>query len=155
MSPTHLHLMFNHLPLFGGAIAVVLLAWALLARSRDLTRAGLILALVVGSAAFLADQTGGRAEDQLESLPWFTEDLVQDHESAGEKTFIILGLAGVVALVGLVRMRGDRSVRIETAIALALVTFGTMAAGWAALEGGKIRHEEVRPGFVFPTPSND
>ena len=46
MSATHLHLLINHLPVMGGPIAIVLLAWALVARSRDLTRAGLILVAV-------------------------------------------------------------------------------------------------------------
>ncbi|MEP6744698.1 MAG: hypothetical protein ABJB33_04320, partial [Gemmatimonadota bacterium] len=134
---------------------VVLLAWALVARSRDLTRAGLLLTVVCGVAAFLADQTGDRTKDQLEQLPWFTEDLVEEHEEAAEKTLIILGLAGAVALVGLIRMRGGRTVRLESGLALALVTFGGMAAAWTALEGGKIRHEEVRPGFVFPAAHDD
>ena len=155
MSPTHLHLLINHLPLFGSVIAVVLLAWALVARSRDLTRAGLILTVVCGIAAFLAVQTGDRAKDQVEQLPWYDKELVEEHEEAADKAQIIMGLAGVAALVGLIRMRGGRSVRLESGLALALVTFGGMAAGWTALEGGKIRHEEVRPGFVFPAAHDD
>jgi hypothetical protein len=40
--------------------------------------------------------------------------------------------------------------RMETGIVLGLVTIAFAATAKAALEGGKIRHEEIRPGFVMP-----
>ncbi len=150
MSNTHLHLMINHLPLFGSAIAVVLLAWALMARSRDLTRAGLILTLVCGLSVYAAHWTGHRAEHQVEDLPWADRDLIHEHEEAADWAYYLLAAAAVVAAVGLVRMRKEGTARLETGIALGLVVFGFAATAKTALDGGKIRHEEVRPGFVFP-----
>ena len=155
MSATHLHIMLNHFPIMGGWIAVVLLGWGLFARSRDLTRAGLILTLVVGVGGYLAFETGDRAEHQVEHLPWAVEEIIHEHEEAGEKAFYILAAAGVAALVGLIRMRGERAARLEGGITLAVLLLGAMCAAWAGLEGGKIRHEEVRPGFVFPAQSSD
>ena len=154
-SATHLHLLLNHLPLLWSAIAVILLAWALLARSRDLTRAGLILTLVCGVAGFVAKQSGENAEEQLESLPWFDKELAEEHEEAAEWAYIVLALAGAAAAVALVRMRGGRPARLETGIALALLTVGLAATARTALAGGQIRHEEVRPGFVFPAGADD
>ena len=58
MTPTELHLALNHFPLLGAAIAVALFGWALLARSRDLTKAALVLTLVCGIAGFVAKQSG-------------------------------------------------------------------------------------------------
>jgi hypothetical protein len=150
MSATHLHLMFNHLPVFGSAIAIVLLAWALWARSRDLTRAGLILTLVCGVGGFVARQTGHEAEEQIEDLPWAQRELIHEHEEAADLAFILLGVAGLAAAVALVRMRGDKPARVETMIVLALVTVGFAVTADAALDGGQIRHEEIRPGFVLP-----
>jgi hypothetical protein len=154
-SATHLHIMINHLPIIGSWIAVALLAWALLARSRDLAKAGLLLTLVVGAGSYLASNTGDRAEHQVEDLPWATEALIHGHEEAGERAFYILGAAGLVAIVARVRMRGERAARLELGITLAIAFIGAMAAAWAGLEGGKIRHEEVRSGFVFPAQSAD
>jgi hypothetical protein len=47
-------------------------------------------------------------------------------------------------------MRGDKPARVETMIVLALVTVGFAVTADAALDGGQIRHEEIRPGFVLP-----
>ena len=155
MDGTHLHLMINHFPLFGSAIALVILAWALVARSRDLTRAGLILALACGIGGFAVKLSGDEAEEQVEDLPWANQDLIHEHEEAADWAFYVLALAGVAAAVALVRMRGDRPARLESGIVLGLLVMGFAATARTALEGGKIRHEEVRPGFVFPASSDD
>jgi hypothetical protein len=150
MSPTHIHLMINHLPLFGSAIALVLLAWALVARSRDLTRAALILTLVCGAGAYLAHWSGDGAEHQVEDLPWAQRELIHEHEEAADWALWLLGAAAVVSAVGLVRMRKGSDARMETMIVLGVVLLGFAATARTALDGGKIRHEELRPGFVFP-----
>lgn len=150
MNATHLHLLINHLPVLGSAIAIVLLAWALQSRSRDLTRAGLILTLVCGIGGFVAKQSGEEAEEQVESLPWASKELIHEHEEAADWAWILLALAGAGAAVALVRMRGDKAARMETGIVLGLVTVAFLATARTALEGGKIRHEEIRPGFVLP-----
>jgi hypothetical protein len=150
MSMTHLHIMINHLPLFGSAIAVVLVAWALAARSRDLTRAGLILTLVCGIGAYAAHWTGDGAEHQIEDLPWAQRELIHEHEEAADWALGLLVAAGAVSAVGLYRMRKEGTARQEATAVLVLVIFGFSATAKTALEGGKIRHEEVRPGFVFP-----
>jgi hypothetical protein len=147
--------MINHFPLFGAAIAIVVLAWALLARSRDLTRAGLILTIVCGIGGYVAKESGEGAEHQLESLPWFNKEVFHDHDEAADWAFATLAIAAVAAAVALVRMRGDRPARLETGITLALVIVAFAATAKTALAGGQIRHEEVRPGFVFPASSRD
>ena len=155
MSATHLHLMINHFPLFASAIAIVVLAWALVARSRDLTRAGLILTVVSGIGGFVAKQSGERAEHQLQSLPWFTKEIFHEHDEAADWAFATLAVAAVAAAAGLVRMRGDKPARVAAGITLALVIVAFAATAKTALAGGKIRHEEVRPGFVFPANARD
>ena len=155
MSATHLHLLINHLPVIGSAIAIVLLAWALQARSRDLTRAGLILTLVCGVGGFVAKLSGEDAEEQVEDLPWATRELIHEHEEAADWAWILLAVAGAGAAVALVRMRGDKAARMETGIVLGLVTVAFLATAKTALEGGKIRHEEIRPGFVLPAGEHD
>ncbi len=155
MSATHLHLLINHLPVIGSAIAIVLLAWALQSRSRDLTRAGLILTLVCGVGGFIAKQSGEEAEEQVESLPWASKELIHEHEEAADWAWILLAVAGAGAAVALFRMRGEKAARMETGIVLGLVTVAFLATAKTALEGGKIRHEEIRPGFVLPAGEHD
>jgi len=157
MSATHLHLLINHLPVMGGPIAIVLLAWALIARSRDLTRAGLILVVICGIGGYVTKESGERAHHQLRSLPWFDNDLFREHDEAADWGFATLALAGAAAAVALFRMRGDRAARVETGVVLGLTLIAFAATAKTALAGGKIRHEEVRPGFVFPAvvPGHD
>jgi uncharacterized membrane protein len=152
---THLHLMINHFPLFAAAIAIALLAWGLVARSRELTRAGLILTIVCGIGGYVAKQSGEGAEHQLESLPWFDKGIFRAHDEAADWAFATLAIAGVAAAATLFRMRGDRSARLETGITLALLIVAFAATTKTALAGGQIRHEEVRPGFVFPAGEHD
>lgn len=153
MSTTHLHLMINHFPLMGSAIAIVLLTWALVAKSRDLTRAALILTLACGIGGYLAHWSGEEAEEQVEDLPWAQRELIHEHEEAADWAYWILIAAGVTAAAGLVRMRKEGAATLETRIALGLILFGFAATAKTALDGGKIRHEEVREGFVFPAGS--
>lgn len=153
MSPTHLHLMINHFPLMGSAIAIVLLVWALAAKSRDITRAALILTLVCGVGGYAAHWTGEEAEEQVEDLPWADHDLIHEHEEAADWAYYLLLAAGAAAAVGLVRMRKGGTAPLETGIVLGLTLFGFAATAKTALDGGKIRHEEVRPGFVYPRGS--
>jgi hypothetical protein len=153
MSATHLHLLINHLPVMGGPIAIVLLAWALIARSRDLTRAGLILVVVCGIGGYVTKESGERAHRQLASLPWFDRGIFREHDEAADWAFATLAIAGVAAAVALVRMRGGRPARVETGIVLGLSLLAFAATAKTALAGGKIRHEEVRSGFVFPAPA--
>src|SRR5687767_12321405 len=155
MTPTELHLALNHFPLLGAAIAVALFGWALLARSRDLTKAAFVLTLACGIAGFIAKQSGESAEEQVEHLPWANEELIHEHEEAGEWAFYLLGLAGLGAAAGLVRMRGGKDARVEAMIVMALTVVAFAVTAKTALEGGRIRHEEIRPGFVFPAQGSD
>ncbi len=156
MSPAHLHLMLNHLPVVGTPIVLALLLWGLLRRSRDVQRAALgavVLLAVVSYPVFL---TGEPAEEQLEDSTWYQERLVHEHEERGEAALIAMLLTGGIAVVGLWQSRGSR----PAAPALGGITAGGLALsaalfGWTALAGGVIRHEEVRPGPAALAPGGD
>lgn len=44
LSPLHVHLMPNHMPLLGTIAAALLLGWGLVRRSAEVTRLGLVAA---------------------------------------------------------------------------------------------------------------
>ena len=103
----------------------------------------------------MAKQSGEGAEHQLEDLPWFNKDLFHEHEEAADWAWVTLAVAGVAAAAALFRMRRGKEARLETGITLVLLTVGFAATAKTALDGGQIRHEEVRPGFVFPASTHD
>ncbi|MFL5383605.1 MAG: hypothetical protein ACJ8GN_13890 [Longimicrobiaceae bacterium] len=156
LNPAHLHLMLNHIPVFGTLFAALLIAWGLLRKSEDVLRLGLALALVVGIATYGVQLTGEPAEEVVEHLAGVSRRTIHAHEEASEWATYVAAAAGVLALVAflLVRRR-HRAARGLSAVTLVVSLLGFAAASRAALLGGEIRHPEARPDFVAPAESGE
>lgn len=154
MSATHLHLMFNHLPVLGTPLVLALLLWGLLRRSRDVQRAALGAAVIVAALSYPVFLTGEPAEEQVEDASWMQERLVHEHEERAEAALIAIMVAGALALVTLWQSRGDRPVATGlTGITAAGLLVSAGLFGWAALAGGVIRHDEIRDGATLAQPA--
>jgi hypothetical protein len=152
-SMAHLHLMGNHLPVFGSVIAIVILLWGLLARRRDIVTVALALTVLTGIGAFVARQTGHEAEEQVEDSTWANRRLIHEHEEAADAAFIVAAITGAVALLALLLRRGGGPgvAWIPWLVLIGLlVTFAALAK--TALYGGYIRHGEVRPAALDTMP---
>lgn len=144
MNAAHLHLMVNHLPLFAALFAGAILAFGLYRSLPSLINVGLVLALVAGVGAFIAVQTGERAEGLVEDLPGVTEMAIEEHEEAAEAATWAAILAGLVALGGLALPdRAKRTQRITAMATLALTVVAFALVARAANLGGMIRHTEI------------
>jgi hypothetical protein len=151
-SMAHLHLMGNHLPVFGAAFAILALAWGLIGKRRDIVTVGLAIAVVTGAGAFAARQTGHEAEEQVEDSTWANRRLIHDHEEAADAAFIVSAIVGVVALLALILRRGGRpGPGWLSWLVLAGLLLAFAALSKAALYGGYIRHAEVRPAALDTT----
>jgi uncharacterized membrane protein len=153
MNPAHLHLLVNHVPVFGTIFSALLIGWGLLRKSEDVLRLGLIVGVLIGIATWGVQLTGDPAEHALAGVPNFQRRLVHAHEEAAELSTNVISISAVLALVTLVLMRRRR----KAARALAIVTLVAALAGFglvsrAALLGGEITHPEARPGWVAPPP---
>jgi hypothetical protein len=147
LSPAHLHLVLNHIPVLGTLLfAPLVLLWGLLRRSRDVTHVGLLLAVLLAVTAVPIYLTGEPAEEQLEHQPWFDKDRVEVHEERAEVGLIAVLITGAAALGTLWLSRGGRPERpgLGAIVLLGLVVSAALFAV-AALAGGQIRHEEIRP----------
>ena len=61
LSPAHLHLVLNHIPVLGTMLfAPLVLVWGLLRRSRDVTQIGLLLAVLLAITTIPIYLTGER-----------------------------------------------------------------------------------------------
>ena len=151
-SMTHLHLMGNHLPVFGSVIAILVLLWGLLAKRRDIVTVALALTVVTGIGAFVARQTGHEAEEQVEDSTWANRRLIHEHEEAADAAFIVAAVTGAVALVALFLRRGGGPgvAWISWLVLIGLLTAAALAK--TALYGGYIRHGEVRPAALDTMP---
>lgn len=156
LNPAHLHLMLNHIPLFGALFASLLIGWGLLRKSEDVLRLGLALAFVVGIATWGVMLTGEPAEEIVERMADVSRRTIHAHEEASEWATYVLAAAGVVSLLALWMVRKRRQAgRGLSILALVISLVGLAAVSRAALLGGEIRHPEARPDFVAPTESHE
>ena len=153
LNPAHLHIMLNHIPVFGSLFAALLIAWGLLRKSEDVLRLGLIVAVLIGIATWGVQLTGEPAEHALAGTAGFQRRLAHAHEEAAEISTIVIALSAILALATLVLMRRRggmaRTLAVVTLVA-ALAGFGLVSR--AALLGGEITHPEARAGWVAPPP---
>jgi uncharacterized membrane protein len=158
LSPLHLHLMLNHIPVLGTIAAALLLAIGLARRSREVTQLGLGFAVVVALSSVPVFLTGDPAEDALRDFdPSVDRRLIHAHEEQAEVGYIAVLATGALALVALWRSRRVAEVRrtLPAAVCVALlISFGLFAA--AALKGGEIRHTELHsPSAALSPPAGD
>jgi uncharacterized membrane protein len=145
MSPVHLHLILNHLPVIGTVIGVLLLAVALLRRSSELAKVTLGLFALLGVAAIAVFLTGEPAEELVEKLPGFSEAITEEHEEVARVATIAMAAFGAAALAALAVFRRHPLPRWVAAggLVAALAVGGLM--GYTGYLGGQVRHTEVRP----------
>ena len=138
MTLAHLHLLLNHFPTVGLAIALGLLLAALLKKSADLQQASFVAFFLLGLVAIPAYLTGGAAQIVLQNQPGVSEQVMAAHQDAALLALILLEITGFVAWIALWRFRRWHQTGV---LVLAIVTFGLMAS--AANIGGHIRHPEI------------
>lgn len=144
MNVTHLHLLLNHFPIIGTLIAGSLMAWALFKNNAGLKNITAVLVLAITVFAFVADQTGESAEENVEHIAGISEAAIEAHEDAAGPAMLAHMLAGLACIAFLVAERRKLPMAKNlfiAAFAITVVAFGLMArAGWL---GGKIRHTEI------------
>jgi uncharacterized membrane protein len=146
MTGAHLHLLVNHLPIFGSIFALALLILSFVWAPDVLRRTAFAVLVVTALGAAAADLTGEPAEDAIRGFPGVRREVIHEHEEMGEKSYIVAEVLGVLSLVALVRWRRSPVPRGAAYGALvgAVVLGGMMT--YTGLLGGRVRHTEVRPG---------
>ena len=144
MALSHLHLVLNHAPVIGSAIAFGLLLLAMVRRSADLRRAGLEVFVIVGLLTLPAYLSGIGGQKEITERPEVAVAMVRAHHDAALLGSIGMLFTVMVAWVGLWQTRRlTRPARgvFGAVVLLAIVTLALM--GRAANLGGQIRHPEV------------
>jgi hypothetical protein len=146
-SAPHWHLVLNHVPSIGTLVAVCLLAGARVSGSRDLTRASLLLFVVLALLAIPVFVTGGAAAWALRDTPAISEGTVSAHQDAA-----LLGLAALLVtgwLAWFTLWRDRRRPGLDGWSPLTVLGSGTAALLlmlWTARLGGQINHPEIHAG---------
>ena len=147
MNAAHVHLMVNHLPIFGSILSLPLLGLAIW-RRRELSilfgATALLTLAAVGAGVAL--RSGGAAEEVVEDLPGVSETLIEAHEERAETATalaVVTALGAIGASAWAWRRGSVPALGLAGVTAAAVITSGAMA--WTGLAGGQIRHTEIRP----------
>ncbi|MEO5824451.1 MAG: hypothetical protein ABIR59_01035 [Gemmatimonadales bacterium] len=147
MNQAWLHLMTNHIPVLGLPIAAMALVWGVVRRHDAVIRLALFGTVLLGPLTALVAWSGDGAEHVIEDTPWASRTRIHNHEEAGDNARVAALVAAAGALVVLVMARRREISRGGTIAVLVAAIVASGTAGYAAFEGGEIRHDEVH-GFA-------
>jgi uncharacterized membrane protein len=145
----HAHLLLNHLPFIGFAIALCIYIGALFAKSESLKRVGLVLFFLVALLAIPAYMTGSAAErvvcPELKCPDTISPTYIRIHEDWALLAFVVMEMTGFFAWLALWQLQKRARVASwnwAVVLVLGVIACGLMAR--AADMGGEIRHPEMR-----------
>ena len=144
MSSAHLHILLNHFPVIGTALAAFVLFYGFFKRSDEIKKLSLILLVITSLVTIPVYLTGENAEGSVVSIEGVNEDCIEPHEDFAFKAFIASDIVGALALVVLFMYRKPKHLPMGVAalfFALMLALNGMMA--WTAHLGGLINHTEI------------
>ena len=150
LSPVHIHLLLNHIPVIGVFIGLFVLLYGTVKKSEDIKRASLLLFLLFALISIPVYLTGEPAEEVVEDLPGVSHDFIEEHEESALFSFISILALGLLSLIGLV-VRNQKIYSV--CLILALIAGGLVS--WTANLGGQIRHSEIRSGAEVPAESHE
>lgn len=151
MNSVQIHLLLNHLPLFGSLFGTAILAWGLLQKQEPVKRLGLYLMLGSALAVLPVYFSGEGAEEAVEHLPGVLENLIEAHEDWAKAAMLLTEIVGLGALGGVIW--SFKRQQLPMTFALVLLLLGAVNGGVMAETahlGGQIRHSEIRSGSTQP-----
>lgn len=157
MTPVHLHLLLNHVPVLGAVFGLLILVAGIAWRRVDVTRTAMAVFVVAGLAAIPTYLSGEPAEEAVERAAGAVEPWVEPHEEAALISLVLVEALAALTLGSLWVHRRKPAVPqplVVATVVLALVTAGSL--GWTANLGGQIRHTEIRTELsVVPLQGED
>jgi hypothetical protein len=151
--PEYIHVVLNHLPIYGTILGALALAISLALGSRAAQITALVITLIAGISAYPVLVSGQRAYKTIRDMSDDAgQEALDEHMDRAEKTVNIFYFLAILALAGLiVPIRWPKTALSLTAatLVLALICFGLSV--YIAQEGGQVRHTEFRLG-ASPTP---
>lgn len=150
--PEYIHVIINHLPIFGMATAALALGLGLLIRNRPSQQVALLLIALMGGSTWFVIRSGHKGYDRVYAMS--NEDAqqwLQVHaHRAGQLAFLFYGTALLAIAAALADKKSEKAARLLTWFALLAALASVNAAGWISEAGGQVRHSEFREGPPRP-----
>ena len=147
MDGAHLHLILNHVPLFGILFGVIVLTFGVWKDDISLQKAGLFTFIATAVITIAVFVTGGEAEHIIEQLPNADEKLIHAHEEAADSALWVTIAIGLLSSFLIYKRKlGTQAIKkwLIALIAINLLLVGYL--GYVNNLGGQILHQEIRTG---------
>ena len=144
MYEAHIHLLINHLPIFGSILGAFVLIHGLWTKSNSTKSASYNIFIISSIGAGIAYATGEGAEESVENIQSVLDSTIEQHEEFALFALIALIILGVVSILGLfftikkLPLANAFSIFI---LFISLISFGLVAR--TGFLGGQIRHTEL------------
>src|ERR1700757_1078060 len=97
MNLAHVHLLLNHFPTVGFGVGLGLFLIALVKKSEELKRTGMIIFAVMSLLAFATYVSGNAAQMVLKGREGVSEALIKAHQDAALLAFMFMETTGGLA----------------------------------------------------------
>jgi uncharacterized membrane protein len=144
MNQAYMHLLTNHIPVFGLLFGTIILLWGIISRRKQIKMVAYFLFIAACLGGLITFNTGEAAEDIAEKTEGISKSVIHDHEEAGEAAIYLIAGVGIIALFGFyAEVKGNKKTSaISIAILLIAIVAFILTARTSYL-GGKIRHTEI------------
>lgn len=144
--PEYLHVLLNHLPIYGLAVALLSLALALVTRNRGAQWIALVCVLVTAGSAWPVYASGEAAYKPVRRVADEAgTDWLDAHMDRAEETIFTFAILAGLAALALVLPRFWPKTATILAVLTLVAGCGCLGVGtYVAYAGGKIRHPELR-----------
>ena len=149
----HTHLLLNHFPIVGAFFGLLLLLYAMFKRSDDLKRASYWTFVIIALITIAVYYSGTQASAVVSGLPGVRGEIIHEHREVANWSLIAIEILGALSLVGLLFLRSKKAINSFVAIIFLVAIAATGLVSWTGLQGGIIRHTEVRGDLPFLVPA--
>lgn len=149
--PEYVHVVLNHLPIVGLAVAIVALIAAVALRNRAGALVGLALVAVLAASAWPVIESGESAYNRIRAIADSDGSApLKEHMLMADRWGKLYYLAALAAVTGVIVVwRRPEKLRLA-GVLVTLLALAALGAGVSiARLGGQVRHPEFRPGSTL------
>jgi len=140
-----IHLVFNHIPITGVLIGLLVLIAGLIFRKEQVNITALAIFIFTGLIAILAYLTGEGAESLAKTEGNYSETMLHIHEERSLFFVVTVLLLSVVAVITCVfHLRKKKLLAIMHFLTLVLATIAVASGIYVSKTGRQIHHPEIR-----------
>jgi|GEM_PF-389501 len=151
ITPAHLHVALNHIPIIGLAVACIPVLIGILFHSRAALASGLLAVILCAGTMPAIIETGEAAQESFvdgsiePGMDAAGKEAFREHSGRAKFTAPVVYAAGILALAALITLiKFPRQAAWGSWAILLGVAFSIALSIWTAEAGGRIRHPEFR-----------